>query len=71
MFGGGFIAQWGSVVIDAVRAAYALDAPGGLRFAFSLVLALDVLTYGWFAWGWRRHAPFSHAAVVTPTIPRT
>ncbi len=44
---------------------------GGLRCAFSLVLALEVLTYAWFAWGWRQHAPFSHAAVATTTNPRS
>jgi hypothetical protein len=72
MFGGGFIAQWGiGLVVDAMRTVYGLDTPGGLRFAFSLVLALDALTYGWFAWGWRRHAPFSHATVATTTIPRS
>ena len=71
MFTGGFVVQWGiGLVVDAVHATSGLDAPGGLRFAFSLVLALDVLTYAWFAWGWRRHAPFSHAALATTPIPR-
>ena len=71
MFTGGFVVQWGiGLVVDAVHATSGLDAPGGLRFAFSLVLALDVLTYAWFAWGWRRHAPFSHATLATTPIPR-
>jgi len=64
MFGGGFIAQWGiGLVVDATRTGFGLDAANGLKFAFALVLALDVLTYAWFAWGWRLHAPYSHAAV--------
>jgi predicted MFS family arabinose efflux permease len=63
MFGGGFVAQWGiGLVVDAARAGFGLDAPGGLRFAFALVLALNVIAYLWFAWGWRRHAPHAHAA---------
>ncbi len=62
MFGGGFVAQWGiGLVVDAAQAGAGLDAAGGLRFAFALVLVLDILTYGWFAWGWRRHARRSHA----------
>ena len=64
MFGGGFIAQWGiGLVVDATRTGFGLDAANGLKFAFALVLALDMLTYAWFAWGWRLHAPYSHAAV--------
>lgn len=72
MFGGGFVTQWGiGVVVDAAHVAFDFDAAGGLRCAFSLVLALEVLTYAWFAWGWRQHAPFSHAAVATTTNPRS
>ncbi len=57
MFGGSFIAQWGiGVVVDVGRAMLDVDAAGGLRLAFSLVLALDVVAYAWFAFGWRRHA---------------
>ncbi len=57
MFAGSFAAQWGiGVVVDAARVALGLDAAGGLRFAFALVLALYVLSYAWFARGWRRHA---------------
>ncbi len=63
MFGGGFAAQWGiGLVVDAARAVAGVDAAGGLEVAFALVLLLDVVTYVWFAWGWRRHAPYSHAA---------
>jgi predicted MFS family arabinose efflux permease len=71
MFGGGFAAQWGiGLVVDASRAAFGVDTAGGLRYAFSLVLALDVLTYAWFAWGWRRHAPVSHGSAAA-AHPRT
>jgi len=62
MFGGGFAGQWGiGLAVDAARAGLGLDTAEGLRFAFAVVLVLDVLTFGWFAWGWRRHAPHSHA----------
>jgi predicted MFS family arabinose efflux permease len=75
MFGGGFAAQWGiGLVVDASRAAFGVDTAGGLRYAFSLVLALDVLAYVWFAWGWRRHARVRHASVAsvaTTANPRT
>lgn len=72
MFGGGFAAQWGiGLVVDASRAAFGVDTASGLRYAFSLVLALDVLAYAWFAWGWRRHAPLAHASVAAAANPRT
>ena len=70
VFGGGFVAQWGiGLVVDAARAALGVDAAGGLRVAFSLVLALDVLTYAWFAWGWRRHAPVIQASIAAGAAP--
>jgi hypothetical protein len=57
MFGGSFAAQWGiGVVAEAARRGFALDEAGGLRAAFGLVLAGNVLTYAWFALGWRRYA---------------
>jgi len=63
MFGGGFAAQWGiGLVVDAAQAVAGLDAAGGLEVAFGLVLFLELLAYAWFALGWRRHAPYSHAA---------
>ena len=69
-FGGGFVAQWGiGLVVDATRASLGVDAAGGLRIAFSLVLALDVLTYAWFAWGWRRHPQIAHASIATAANP--
>ena len=57
MFGGSFAAQWGiGVVAEAARRGFALDEAGGLRAAFGLVLVGNVLTYAWFARGWRRYA---------------
>ena len=57
MFLGSFAAQWGiGVIVDAARASLGLDAAGGLRLAFALVLALYVLAYAWFARGWNRQA---------------
>ena len=57
MFGGSFAAQWGiGVVAEAARRGFALDEAGGLRAAFGLVLAGNLLTYAWFARGWRRYA---------------
>ena len=56
MFTGSFLTQWGiGVVVDAVRTAFGLDGAGGLRVAFAIVLTGDILTYLWFARGWRRH----------------
>ncbi len=61
MFTGSFLTQWGiGVAVDAVRTLLALDTAGAFRVAFALVLAGNVLTYLWFARGWRRysvHAP--------------
>jgi len=57
MFGGSFAAQWGiGVVAEAARRGFALDEAEGLRAAFGLVLVGNVLTYAWFARGWRRYA---------------
>src|SRR5512144_2076430 len=57
MFAGSFAAQWGiGVVVDAARAALALDTASGLRLAFAVVVALYAFSYAWFARGWRRHA---------------
>jgi predicted MFS family arabinose efflux permease len=57
MFVGGFGAQWGiGLVVDAARTGLGLDTAGGLKLAFTLVLALGALAYAWFAWGWRRQS---------------
>ena len=57
MFGGSFAAQWGiGVVAEAARRGFALDEAEGLRAAFGLVLAGNVITYAWFARGWRKYA---------------
>jgi predicted MFS family arabinose efflux permease len=57
MFAGSFATQWGiGVIVDAARMSLGLDAAGGLRLAFALVLALYVLSYAWFAHGWKRLA---------------
>jgi predicted MFS family arabinose efflux permease len=63
VFGGGFAAQWGiGLLVDAARVSLGFDVAGGLQAALALMLALQVLTYAWFVWGWRTHAPYSHAA---------
>lgn len=57
MFAGSFATQWGiGLIADAVRAATGGDAASGLRYAFAIVLAIDVATLAWFMRGWRRHA---------------
>jgi len=64
MFSGSFATQWGiGLVVDAARAGLGLDPVGGLKLAFTVVLAMNAVTYVWFAWGWRRHAVRSHAMV--------
>ena len=57
MFVGSFATQWGmGVVVEAGRAEFGLDTAGGLKLAFLAMLALDAVTYAWFAIGWRRYA---------------
>lgn len=57
MFIGSFATQWGiGVTADAVRGALGLDGAAALRASFALVLAADVATYAWFAFGWRRYS---------------
>ena len=71
MFGGGFAAQWGiGLLVEAARATSGLGEAEGLRAAIGFVLVLQALTYAWFALGWRRHAPYSHAAI-GPTNAKT
>lgn len=62
MFCGSFAMQWGiGLVVDAARSRFGIDAGAALQFAFTLVLVVDFLAYGWFVFGWRRYA------VVAPT----
>ena len=57
MFVGSFATQWGmGVVVEVGRAEFGLDTAGGLKLAFLAMLALDAVTYAWFAIGWRRYA---------------
>jgi len=57
MFAGSFATQWGiGLVVDAARAIAGVDAATGLRYAFALVLFLDLATLAWFALRWRRFA---------------
>jgi predicted MFS family arabinose efflux permease len=57
MFGGSFIVQWGiGVLAEAAVRAAGVDGATGLRIAFAVVLACDVLALAWFVRGWRRHA---------------
>ncbi len=66
MFGGSFAAQWGiGLLIDAARSALGVDTAGGLRLAFALVLALDLVAFGWLLFGWRRYARVSETLVPT------
>ncbi len=63
MFAGSFAAQWGiGIVVDMLRAASGTDAATALRYAFILVLVLELVTLAWFAWGWKRHAVHAPAA---------
>ncbi len=57
MFAGSLLAQWGiGVLAEAARAWFGFDLAGGLRFAFSVALAANILTFFWFWRGWARHA---------------
>ena len=57
MFVGSFATQWGvGLVVDAARVALGVETATGLRYAFALVLALDLATLAWFALHWKRYA---------------
>jgi MFS family permease len=57
IFLGSFAAQWGvGVVVDTARAWAGVDTATGLRYAFTLVCALDIATLAWFYLGWKRFA---------------
>lgn len=62
MFVGSFATQWGiGLVVDAARATQGVDTATGLRYAFALVLFLEIATLGWFALHWKRYAVHRHA----------
>ena len=66
MFGGSFLAQWGiGVVAELARVQLGYDTAAGLRMAFGLVLAGNIVSLIWFAHGWRRFASPAPAARVT------
>jgi predicted MFS family arabinose efflux permease len=63
MFMGSFVSQWGiGVVVDAAKSRLGMDAAQGLRLAFAIVLALQLVTLAWFLLRWRRHAGGAHAS---------
>jgi hypothetical protein len=65
IFGGSFASQWGiGLVVDAAKSRFGIDTGAALQFAFTLVLAIDFLAYGWFVIGWRRHADVAPAVEV-------
>ena len=62
MFGASFLTQWGiGVIAQMLRLHAGVDAAGGLRAAFAVVLVLDILGLAWFLRGWRTHV---HPAAV-------
>jgi MFS family permease len=63
MFLGSFAAQWGiGVIVDAVRAIGGVDSATGLRWAFALMLFLNLATLAWFFRGWGRFTASAPAA---------
>ncbi len=65
MFVGSFLSQWGiGLVVELSRREFGLDTAGGLRIAFAIVLALDVVAFAWFVLGWRHHV--RHRPALTP-----
>lgn len=64
MFCGSFVTQWGIGIVMDLGQAAGLDAAGGLRRAFLLVLGVNLLGLAWFFRGWKRHAV--HAAQFVP-----
>ena len=55
MFLGSFATQWGvGVVVDTARSVSGADAAAGLRYAFALLLLLDLATLAWLFRGWKR-----------------
>jgi MFS family permease len=57
MFVGGFATQWGiGGIVDAARALLNVDEATGLRYAFIVVLAVDLAAMAWFFRGWRLYS---------------
>lgn len=57
MFGGSFVAQWGiGLVAETAATHLGYNMASGLRLAFMLVIAGNLLAFAWFLYGWRRHA---------------
>jgi MFS family permease len=57
MFSGSFLAQWGiGVIVDFARSELGTDTAGGLGIAFAVSIGIQLVTYAWFMFGWRRHA---------------
>jgi predicted MFS family arabinose efflux permease len=62
-FAGSFLTQWGvGVVVDLVGIYWAYAPAAAFRFAFLLVLAMQVAAWSWFMLGWRRYAHGSPGA---------
>jgi len=56
MFSASFAMQWGiGLIVDAARSRFGMSTGAALHLAFMLVLGIECLGYGWFAFGWRRH----------------
>jgi len=51
-------------MVDAARAAFALDTAGGLRTAFAVVLVAYALALLWFGRGFRRYGTVAPAAAI-------
>jgi predicted MFS family arabinose efflux permease len=65
MFSGSFAMQWGiGLIVDAARSRLGIDTGAALQLAFTLVLVVEFLAYGWFVFGWRRYAVVAPAAEV-------
>jgi sugar phosphate permease len=57
MFSASFAMQWGiGLIVDAAGSRFAMGTAPALELAFTLVIGIDFLAYGWFVFGWRRHA---------------
>ena len=64
MFTGSLTAQYGiGVVAEVTSAAMHTSLAGGLRMAFGIALAANVLAFLWFMRGWPRHAGVKMAAL--------